>query len=121
MSSEDGVAWRCVSNPHHPMKLSPTFSSRAALCAVSLLLLGAARLPAQTAAKPASGDDTIKLSEFSVTADKASGYRAQSAITATGFGANVLDVPVTSMFSPASSCPTSVLPYRARCCGSYRA
>ena len=95
MSSEDGVAWRCVSNPHHPMKLSPTFSSRAALCAVSLLLLGAARLPAQTAAKPASGDDTIKLSEFSVTADKASGYRAQSAITATGFGANVLDVPVT--------------------------
>jgi len=52
-------------------------------------------LGAHTAAKPAADDVTIKLSEFTVGADRASGYRAQSAITATGFGANILDVPVT--------------------------
>ena len=70
-------------------------SHRAALCAVSLLLLGSTRLIAQTAAKPASGDETIKLSEFSVSADRASGYRAHSASTATGFGSNIIDTPVT--------------------------
>jgi iron complex outermembrane receptor protein len=70
-------------------------SHRAALCAVSVLLLGAIHLSAQTPAKPASGDETIKLSEFNVSADRASGYRAQNAITATGFGANIVDVPIT--------------------------
>jgi iron complex outermembrane receptor protein len=69
-------------------------SFRTALCAVSVLLLGATHLSAQTPAKPASGEETIKLSEFSVTADRASGYRAQNAITATGFGANIIDVPI---------------------------
>lgn len=71
--------------------------SRAALC-VALLGGAAAGLSAQTAApaaKPAGGDETIRLSEFSVTADRASGYRAQSAITATGFGTNIIDTPVT--------------------------
>jgi iron complex outermembrane receptor protein len=52
--------------------------------------------PASTTAKPAaSSDEVIKLSEFNVSSARASGYRAQNAITATGFGANVLDVPVT--------------------------
>jgi outer membrane receptor protein involved in Fe transport len=52
--------------------------------------------PATTAARPAaSSDEVIKLSEFNVSSAKASGYRAQNAITATGFGANILDVPVT--------------------------
>jgi len=52
--------------------------------------------PASTTAKPAaSSDEVIKLSEFNVSSARASGYRAQNAITATGLGANVLDVPVT--------------------------
>lgn len=47
-------------------------------------------------AQPApSQDELIKLSEFNVAADRASGYRAQSAITATGFDAKIIDVPVT--------------------------
>jgi transcriptional accessory protein Tex/SPT6 len=36
----------------------------------------------------------IKLSEFNVSADRSSGYRAQNAITATGFGSNIIDTPV---------------------------
>jgi outer membrane receptor for ferric coprogen and ferric-rhodotorulic acid len=63
---------------------------RLALCAAALL--AATRLIAQPA-RPA--DETIKLSDFTVSADRASGYRAQSAITATGFGSNIIDTPVT--------------------------
>src|SRR5688572_28325601 len=51
--------------------------------------------PAPAAAPSGQSDELIKLSEFNVSADRASGYRAQSAITATGFGARILDVPVT--------------------------
>ena len=64
---------------------------------VSLLLtlLTTSTVPgfAQAGTKPAG--DAIQLSEFNVSAERASGYRAQSAITATGFGANILDVPVS--------------------------
>jgi len=67
--------------------------SALAIAVASLLPL--VPLGAQTVAKPVADDVTIKLSEFTVGADRASGYRAQSAITATGFGANILDVPVT--------------------------
>ena len=49
---------------------------------------------AQTAPKTAA-EETIRLADFTVGAERASGYRAQSAITATGFGANILDIPVT--------------------------
>lgn len=67
-----------------------------ALCAALVLVPGSGRLLAQSStARPPGPDDTIKLSEFNVSADRASGYRAQSAITATGFDANILDVPVT--------------------------
>lgn len=66
--------------------------TRPLLCLVLGTLLASTAV-AQAGAK--AGDGTITLSEFNVSADRASGYRAQSAITATGFGANVLDVPVT--------------------------
>ncbi len=75
------------------MKLPP---SRTVLLGLSFVVASATPLIAQTGARPAgSAEETIKLSEFNVSADRASGYRAQSAITATGFGANILDVPVT--------------------------
>src|SRR5688572_22349420 len=51
--------------------------------------------PAPAAAPSGQSDELIKLSEFNVSADRASGYRAQSAITATGFGTNIIDTPVT--------------------------
>jgi iron complex outermembrane receptor protein len=63
---------------------------RLALCAATFLT--AVSLAAQPG-KPA--DETIKLSDFTVAADRVSGYRAQSAITATGFGTNIIDTPVT--------------------------
>ena len=72
----------------HPV---PRLFTRGALALLGLLPLSSARAAAPA---PAAGD-TIKLEEFSVSAGRASGYRAQSAITATGFGANILDVPVT--------------------------
>ena len=63
------------------------------------LLLASSSLALHAApATPASSvpsDELIKLSEFNVSADRASGYRAQSAITATGFDARIIDVPVT--------------------------
>ena len=40
-------------------------------------------------------ESSLASNSSRVSADRASGYRAQSAITATGFGANILDVPVT--------------------------
>ena len=67
----------------------------AALLGLSFIVAGASHSPAQTGANPRSpNDEAIKLSEFNVSADRASGYRAQSAITATGFGANIIDIPV---------------------------
>lgn len=72
----------------HPV---PRLFARGALALLGLLPIASARAGAPA---PAAGD-TIKLEEFSVSAGRASGYRAQSAITATGFGANILDVPVT--------------------------
>jgi iron complex outermembrane receptor protein len=59
-----------------------------------LLALSLSAVLAQTPT-PKSSDELIKLSEFNVSAERASGYRAQSAITATGFDAKILDVPVT--------------------------
>ncbi|MBL9204369.1 MAG: TonB-dependent receptor [Opitutaceae bacterium] len=53
-----------------------------------------AQTPAATPAKPGTADDVIKLSEFTVSSERATGYRAQSAITATGFGSNIIDTPV---------------------------
>ncbi len=66
-----------------------------ALLGLSFIVAGASHLSAQTGTNPRSrNDEAIKLSEFNVSADRASGYRAQSAITATGFGANIIDIPV---------------------------
>ena len=78
--------------PNPAITMTHSRSPHARLAAAGLLL--ATALSAQTSAdKPA--EDTIKLSDFNVSEDRASGYRAQSAITATGFGARILDVPVT--------------------------
>src|SRR4051812_13790246 len=46
-------------------------------------------------ASTSSSDEVIKLSDFNVSSERATGYRAQSAITATGFGSNIIDTPVT--------------------------
>jgi iron complex outermembrane receptor protein len=77
------------------MKTTPARFVSAPLAA--LLFLASFHASAQTPppARPAAGDDVIKLSEFNVSSDRASGYRAQSAITATGFGTNIIDTPVT--------------------------
>ena len=72
---------------------------RAALGAALLFAVCFPALHAAPAAPPASAaasnDELIKLSEFNVSAGRASGYRAQSAITATGFDTPIIDVPVT--------------------------
>jgi iron complex outermembrane receptor protein len=39
-------------------------------------------------------DDVIRLSEFNVTAEKSNGYVATNAITATGIGTKIADVPI---------------------------
>ena len=73
------------------MKISPLLRRSVALA--TLLAIPSSAILAQAPA--AAPNETIKLEDFTVSADRASGYRAQSAITATGFGANILDVPVT--------------------------
>ncbi|WP_414662569.1 TonB-dependent siderophore receptor [Horticoccus sp. 23ND18S-11] len=73
--------------------MNTTPMPRRIVALATLLTLPASLVFAQP--KTAASDETIKLSEFNVSAERASGYRAQSAITATGFGANILDVPVT--------------------------
>lgn len=67
------------------------------LSAIALSVLASSSALAQSAAAPASStsDEVIKLSEFNVSSERATGYRAQSAITATGFGSNIIDTPVT--------------------------
>lgn len=65
------------------------------LCSALALLQHLPSASAQSRTASAAADETIKLEEFNVSAGRATGYRAQNAITATGFGANVLDVPVT--------------------------
>ncbi len=63
--------------------------------ACTALAVLAAPVSAQTVAKPAaSGDDVIKLEEFSVAASATSGYRATNSITATGIGAKIADIPI---------------------------
>lgn len=66
----------------------------------ALLLLSAATVIGQEAA-PANdknaankGDDVITLGAFSVNSERATGYRAASAITATGIGSKIMDVPI---------------------------
>ncbi|HYP17782.1 MAG TPA: TonB-dependent receptor [Opitutus sp.] len=56
------------------------------------LLLSAQTAPAPSSAAPA--DELITLDEFTVTSDQASGYRATSAITATGIGTKIADTPL---------------------------
>jgi len=73
-----------------PMKLK-YLTTLAALAAASV---HAQTAPAATSNKSASSENVIKLSEFNVSAERATGYRAQSAITATGFGSNIIDTPV---------------------------
>jgi len=71
--------------------------SRLAFHAVFLFITCATGLHAQTTpavpAKPAS-DEVLTLADFTVTAQKANGYRATNSITATGIGTQILDAPV---------------------------
>jgi iron complex outermembrane recepter protein len=70
-------------------------SGRIAAC----LLASTSALSAQTAAPerptPPASSETITLEEFSVTEDRADGYRSTTSLTATGIGAKILDTPVT--------------------------
>jgi iron complex outermembrane recepter protein len=77
--------------------MNSTHSFRTAVHLGVLLLVVSSRMAAAPATPPAptNPDELIKLSEFNVSAERASGYRAQSAITATGFDAKIIDVPVT--------------------------
>jgi iron complex outermembrane receptor protein len=67
------------------------------ISAFGLLLFAAAPLSAQTAPTPAArpaGDEVIKLGQFSVTADRVTGYRAANAVSATGIGTPIIDTPI---------------------------
>ena len=60
-------------------------------------LLASATALAQTApttSTPSVAEETIELSEFVITGDKASGYRATNAITATGIGSKIGETPL---------------------------
>ena len=67
------------------------------IAGISLLLGAASSGVGQTAVtspNPAADDRTIQLSQFNVEADKVSGYRAGTSITATGIGAKIMDIPI---------------------------
>ncbi|MDB6168845.1 MAG: TonB-dependent receptor [Verrucomicrobia bacterium] len=57
--------------------------------ACSAIVLSAQNPPAAPAP-----DEVITLNAFSVNSERATGYRAASAITATGIGAKIMDVPI---------------------------
>ncbi|HRE81477.1 MAG TPA: TonB-dependent receptor [Opitutaceae bacterium] len=72
----------------------PKLAVSACALIAALPTLKAQNASSVPSASRGASEDVIQLSEFSVTSERASGYRAQSAITATGFGAKILDVPV---------------------------
>lgn len=77
----------------NPLRLHPVTIS-----AFGLLIFATLRLPAQNAAParpmaPAT-DDVLKLSEFSVTAERVTGYRSANAVSATGIGTPIIDTPI---------------------------
>ncbi|MEO6003488.1 MAG: TonB-dependent receptor [Opitutus sp.] len=67
------------------------------LPAITFAILTTTAAFGQTTTTPdrTTTDEVIKLSDFNVSSARATGYRAQSAITATGFGSNIIDTPVT--------------------------
>lgn len=74
----------------------PSRSVRIACLGAGVHALAAAAFAAQTApnARPATGDDIIKLEEFNVAAGQTFGYRATNSITATGIGTKISDIPI---------------------------
>ncbi|WP_414663754.1 TonB-dependent siderophore receptor [Horticoccus sp. 23ND18S-11] len=74
----------------------PSRSVRIACLGAGVHALAAAGFAAQPAptARPATGDDVIKLEEFSVAAGQTFGYRATNSITATGIGTKISDIPI---------------------------
>ncbi len=72
--------------------------ARRAFAFLSGVFASAILLHAQGAAASATsattGDELIKLDEFTVTSDQAGGYRATNAITATGIGSRIADTPL---------------------------
>lgn len=61
------------------------------------LVLSALATAVVASAQPSasrSGDDIIRLEEFSVAASQTQGYRATNSITATGIGAKISDIPI---------------------------
>jgi iron complex outermembrane recepter protein len=71
------------------MTRKPTF---AAACS---LLAFATSLAAQTAPTPPAGDDVVKLSEFSVSAEPDRGYVASETMTGTRVATKIIDLPYT--------------------------
>lgn len=70
---------------------------------LTAVFVGAMALPAafaqtapatRPAASNAAGEETIELAEFVVSEGKSTGYRAANAITATGIGTKIADVPL---------------------------
>lgn len=76
------------SHPLHPQRRAAT----ALVCSLLGLSLAQAQPTAPTAS--ATNDTPLMLKEFSVTAEKASGYRATTSITATGIGSRIIDTPI---------------------------
>lgn len=63
--------------------------------AVPAVALRAQTAPAPEPASPAPArEEVITLGAFSVNSERASGYRAASAITATGIGSKIMDIPI---------------------------
>jgi iron complex outermembrane receptor protein len=69
-----------------------------AVAALAFAVLGFAAGRAQPTAPAAdvraSNETPLTLQEFSVTAEKADGYRATTSITATGIGSKIIDTPI---------------------------
>ena len=61
---------------------------------ISIMAVAALHGQAARPAAPFSGEEVIKLEEFSVTAGQTTGYRATNSITATGIGARIADIPI---------------------------
>jgi iron complex outermembrane receptor protein len=74
------------------------FPKPRAAAALACSILGFTSVYAQPVTRSADAEPTsttpITLEEFSVTAEKAGGYRAGTSITATGIGSKIIDTPI---------------------------
>ena len=77
--------------------MKTTLPGQLAACLLASTSAMFAQPTTDTAARPATpaANETIKLEEFSVTENRAAGYRSTTSLTATGIGAKIMDTPVT--------------------------